>query len=245
MLLHSSLFSPARTVMAPGTTSSNGDSNCGGSVSVRYGSREVAGFSLDGANDPAATLSSDQQVWVVSALANLNTQIGQSTGTSCAGWQDPGTNLAAAVGCFQLWANANGKGSLRMDGVLDQDTLNVLLSVTAAHAVDFPTPFPAAPPMPPPPVVLPSPVVTPASPTVPTVPTVPEPPPVSALTVTDKLMKKWSALSTGAKIGVGAGAAVVVGGSIGGVVYYATKKKRASTAGQTQERRRRRRKGRR
>ena len=48
---------------------------------VRIGSRSVAGFALDGPSDPPATLSSDQQAWVVSALTILNTQIGQSTGT--------------------------------------------------------------------------------------------------------------------------------------------------------------------
>ncbi len=178
----------------------NGGPNCGPSP-IRYGSRAVAGFALDAAGDPAATLASDQQTWVISALNNLNTQIGQATGTSCPGWQDAGTSFAAAVGCFQLWANFNRKGSLRTDGVLDQDTLTVLQAVAAAHPADFPTPFPAAAPA-----------------------TLPEPPPVTAATVPPPppVEKKGRfEFSTGAKIALGVASAIAVGG----VVYTATRKR--------------------
>jgi hypothetical protein len=109
---------------------------------IHHSGRHVHGFALDAAGDPAATLSSDQQAWVVSTLSTLNQKIASSTGTSCPGWQEPGTSLAAAVGCFQLWATSNGRGPVRSDGVLDEDTLCALISVVVEHQSDFPTPFP-------------------------------------------------------------------------------------------------------
>lgn len=186
----------------------NGGSNCSGDRVVRRGSRQVAGFSLDGPIDPPATLSSDQQTWVVATLVNLNTQIGQSTGSSCQSWQPPSTNLAAAVSCFQGWYNANGRGSLRTDGVLDRDTLNALVGTAAAHPADFTTPFPAASVVPPP---APPPVVAPA--------VVPEPPPVPATSMLSSIPK----LSTNAMIGIGVAATTIV---VGGVVYVATRSRK-------------------
>jgi hypothetical protein len=169
----------------------NGGPNCS-PEQVRYGGCAARGFSLDGASDPAASVSSDQQAWVVSTLTNLNTQIGQATGTACASWQDPGANLAAAVGCFQSWYNYNANGQLRTDGVLDQDTLNAIQSTAAAHTSDFPTPYPAAA------------TAAPAAPapTTAATTTVPEPPPMP-------IEKKG--LSRNAMIGIGVAGAAVLG----------------------------------
>ena len=193
----------------------NGGPNCGRLESVRYGSRRVAGFSLDGTSDPAATLTGDQQTWVQDALNTLNRRINETTGTSC--------SQNSTVGCFQLWVNANGKGSLRTDGVLDEDTLCALLSVAAAHPADFRTPFPnmgqrcyggltspSAPAAPPPaaPAVPPPPPVTAA------VAPPPDPPPVDSATMV--AVKKY-----GPMVALGVASAIVVGG----VTYVATRKK--------------------
>ena len=213
----------------------NGGPDCR-ATEIRYGSRKVAGFSLDAAGDPAATLTSDQQAWVVATLTNLNTQIGQATGTSCAGWQ--AGNLAATIGCFQGWYNANSGGSLRTDGVLDQDTLSALQATATAHASDFTAPYPsgqaAGPPAPS--GIAPG-AATPAS------GAVPEPPPVTPagkVVVPHEEKKKGGkceglegdekkkceeseGLSTGAKLGIGVGIAAVLGGI---VAVVASKKKK-------------------
>jgi hypothetical protein len=215
----------------------NGGPNCRGEILVHNG-RRVAGFALDGhdgvrgwsvaeyrdggslsaAGDPAATFTSDQQAWVVATLNSLNTNIGQSTGTSCTSWQDAGTNLAAAVGCFQFWANGNGKGSLRTDGVLDQDTLKLLVQTAQAHAGDFPTMFPTAPAVPEPPPA-PAAPAAPVAPAAPAAPPPPEPPPVdNSGAVVEAGMTK------NAKLALGIASAIVVGG----VVYTATRRRKKS-----------------
>jgi hypothetical protein len=217
----------------------NGGNDCGNRwirEPVRRAGRYVAGFALDGTGDPAAALASDQQGWVNSALSMLNRRITATTGSSCASWQEPGTNLAAAVGCFQGWVNGNGKGSLRTDGVFDDDTLNALISVAEAHPDDFPTPYPddadtttttaAALPNPPP---APAATVTvpaaaaatpppPASPPPPAGSTMPEPPPMPVAEAKSKLRS----LNTNEKIALGVASAIVAGG----VIYTATRKKR-------------------
>lgn len=212
----------------------NGGPSCRGEF-VQHNGRRVAGFALDGAprgwsvedyrdagslaaaGDPAATLTSDQQAWVVSTLNTLNTNIGQRTGTSCPGWQDAGTSLAAAVGCFQLWANANGKGSLRSDGVLDQDTLKALITVAQAHASDFPTMYPTAPPASAPPEPPPQPATPAAAPAAPVPAAPPEPPPVD---VSGAVVKAH--MTKNAKIAIAAASAIAVGG----IIYTATRRKR-------------------
>ena len=180
------------------------------------------GGSLAANGDPAATLTSDQQVWVQSTLNTLNRKINETTGTYCS--QDAGTSLAAAVACFQGWANANSKGSLRTDGVLDQDTLTALQAVAAAHPADFQTPFPAASAVP---------LATPAAPAA----AIPEPPPVTSTAVTPLPPEKKKGLSTPVMVAIGVGAAVVAGG----VVYAVTSKGGKSPAPTASERRRRRR----
>lgn len=191
-----------------------GGRGCGSVPPTWYGDRRTRGwggetvrYGLGTMNDPAATLTSDQQAWVVATLLNLNTQIGQATGTNCMSWQDPGQgDLTGAVRCFQFWYNASTPGgSLRTDGVLDQDTLYGLISTALSHPQDFPTQFPvdqaAVPP--------PAPVTPPAAPAAPLAP-----PPVK---------EEERGLSTGAKIGIGVASLAAVGG----VVYAATRKKKA------------------
>ena len=187
---------------------------CGwGKENVRYG-----GSTLGSVGDPAATLTSDQQAWVVSTIANLDRLIGQSTGTSCTSWVDG--SLASMARCFQFWFNANAGGSLRTDGVLDEDSLCALVATTVAHAQDFQTPFPdptgqrcsgnvpavAAAPVATVPAAPAAPAATPAT-------QASTPPP-------DDKKPKEEGLSTGAKIGIGAAAVTV----IGGIVYAVTRK---------------------
>jgi len=175
----------------------------------------VRGFSL--ADAPA--LTSDQQAWVVATLTSLNTLIGAATGTTCPSWQDPGTNLQAAVSCFQGWYNANSGGTLPTDGNLDPNTVQALVATTQAHPSDFGTQFPsgAAPasdsPVPPDA----SAAATPAPPAAPTTAAAaPSPVPPSASSALDKFRN----LSTPAKVGIGlAGVALVAG-----VVHMARKK---------------------
>lgn len=211
----------------------NGGPNCFGER-LQHNGRYVAGFALDAAGDPAATLTGDQQGWVFSALAMLNRQITATTGTNCSSWQEPGANLAAAVGCFQSWANANGKGPVRSDGVLDEDTLCALIATTVAHAADFQTPFPdpsgqrcyggaapSAPSTPSPAPATPAVPATPAAPVASKAAAILEPPPVAA-PGEKGLREKLSGLSLHEKIALGIASAVVVGGA----VYTATRKKR-------------------
>jgi hypothetical protein len=156
---------------------------------------------------------------VVSTIANLDRLIGQSTGTSCTSWVDG--SLASMTRCFQFWYNANANNpsfarpptltGLRIDGVLDQDTLNALLATAAAHPTDFLTPFPAAIPEPPPVATAPAAPAPPAAPAAPAAhPVVPTAP------------SSEKGLGTGVKIGIGAATVAV----IGGIVYVATKKKK-------------------
>jgi hypothetical protein len=179
---------------------------------VRYG--------IGAAGDPAATLTADQQTWVNHALGKLHHRIVSSTQSSCPTWQKPSANLAAAVGCFQFWFNANAGGSLRTDGVLDEDSLCALVATTVAHAQDFQTPFPdptgqrcsgnvpavAAAPVATVPAAPAAPAATPAT-------QASTPPP-------DDKKPKEEGLSTVAKIGIGAAAVTV----IGGIVYAVTRK---------------------
>lgn len=247
----------------------NGGPECSGER-IRYGSRHVAGFSLDAAGDAAVAITNDQASWVCATLTNLNTQIGQATGTSCANWRDPGLGwstaagmatppeVTAAVGCFQGWYNANSGGSLRTDGVLDQDTLSALQAIAVAHPADFTTPYPggapadAAPPASPPSGTVPSAAQSASG-------TVPEPPSASPAEMAHHDKKKEDqkkgkkcdglegeekkkceesekGLSTGAKVAIAAGATVVAGG-----ILYALATKGSSKPSQpaTAERRRR------
>jgi hypothetical protein len=207
----------------------DGGSSCvrgwGGDLVYRDG-RQVAGFSLNASGDPASALASDQQGWVVSALVVLNQKIlAANPGNSCQSWQDPSTNLAAAVGCFQIWYNANSGGSLRTDGVLDEDTLCALVATTTAHPQDFQTPFPdpsgqhcqGAPINATAPVPAPAPATaTPAAPAAPASPAAVAP--IMATTPTVVPAPEKRKLSTGAMVGIGVASAVVVGG----VIYAAT-----------------------
>ena len=155
---------------------------------ISYGGGSARGFALGGPGDPDiySTLSAAQQTWVQGALTLLNNKVMQATGTACPGWVDPGVNLAAAVGCFQLWYNTNygppkapGK-PLRTDGVVDADTLASIQMIAGLHPADFNVPFPAAPPAP----VTPTPAVA------------------------------KEGLSTGAMVGIGVAGAAVLGGIV-------------------------------
>lgn len=191
---------------------------CGwGKEAIRY-----EGSTLGSAGDPPATLTVDQQTWVTHVLHRLHHRIVKSTGSSCPSWQDPRTNQAAAVGCFQFWFNANANNpsfarpptlpGLRIDGVLDQDTLNALLATAAAHPTDFPTPYPTTVSAP---VAVVAPVASPA-PVAPATSAAPAPsaPPAPPSVAHEK------GLSTVAKVGIGAAAVTV----IGGIVYAVTRK---------------------
>jgi hypothetical protein len=118
---------------------------------ISFGGNGALGFALGGPGDPDvfATLTAAQQTWVQASLLLLNSKIMAASGTSCPTWVDPGVNLKAAVGCFQLWYNVNygtGQGSkaLRTDGVVDADTLASIQMIASLHAADFNVPFPAA-----------------------------------------------------------------------------------------------------
>jgi hypothetical protein len=206
----------------PAEYGGNGGPNCFGER-LQHNGRYVAGFALDAAGDSAATLTSDQQTWVANTLMVLNQKIVAATGTNCLSWQDPVSGNpvernAAAIGCFQSWANANGKGSLRTDGVLDQDTLKLLVQTAQAHAGDFPTMFPTAPAVPEPPPA-PAAPAAPVAPAAPAAPPPPEPPPVdNSGAVVEAGMTK------NAKLALGIASAIVVGG----VVYTATRRRKKS-----------------
>jgi hypothetical protein len=205
---------PTRWNGGPTEYGGNGGPNCWGER-IQHNGRSVAGFALDAAGDAAATLSGDQQAWVTSTLTTLNTNIGQTTGTSCAGWQ--AGNLAATVTCFQGWYNANSGGTLRTDGVLDQDTLTALQATTAAHGVDFPTPYPGAA------------AATPAAPAPSSPASVPEPPaaPPAEMAHHDKKAdEKKAAWTTGGKVALGVASVVAVGG----IVFAATRGSHAAPA---------------
>jgi hypothetical protein len=117
---------------------------------ISFGGVGVAGFAVGGAGDPDVFdgLDAAQQIWVRDALVKLNDYVTSTSKTSCPTWTDPRLNpLSGAVGCFQSWFNANfskaASQTLRADGVLDEDTLCALATVTGVyHAPDFTTPFP-------------------------------------------------------------------------------------------------------
>ena len=229
---------PLRWNGGPTEYGGNGGPNCWGEQ-IRHDGRSVAGFALDAASDPELTsLTSDQIVWVVDALTTLNQQITQATGTTCKTgiysktWQDMGPSKILSmdsIGCFQVWYNANSGGSLRTDGVLDQDTLSALQATAAAHPADFTTPYPAAPSG-----TVPS-AAQSASGAVPSAPSaVPEPPPVTPIVPpSDKKPppdEKKEGLSTGAKLGIAAGATVVAGGIVYALAMRSTPARKAPVA---------------
>ena len=236
---------PLRWNGGPTEYGGNGGPNCWGEQ-IRHDGRSVAGFALDAAGDAAVAITNDQASWVCATLTNLNTQIGQATGTSCASWRDPGLGwstaagmatppeVTAAVGCFQGWYNANSGGSLRIDGVLDQDTLSALQGTAAAHSADFMTPYPAPSTAQSPSGTVPS-AAQSASGAVPSAPSaVPEPPPVTPIVPpSDKKPppdEKKEGLSTGAKLGIAAGATVVAGGIVYALAMRSTPARKAPVA---------------
>jgi len=206
---------------------------------IRYGGGRARGFSLAAAGDSAVSLTGDQLDWVINSLSNLNAKIvAAHPDAACRNWQEPRANMGAAIGCFQLWYNANANGSLRTDGTLDEDTLCALTKTTTSRPQDFPTPFPdptgqfcrgaaappPAPPAPPPaPVAPPPPPAAPVAPATPPAPAAPAevpptpPAPIAPAPSTHAEKKK---LGTAAMVGIGVGAAAVVGG----VIYAATSK---------------------
>jgi len=169
---------------------------------MRYGGRPVYGFALGAAGDPDAYagLTSDQQYWVQNTLNALNSAVTLNTGTTCDAFVNPAVNMAAAVGCFQQWYNANftqqsGVPPLRTDGVFDSDTLAGLKMVVTTPPISGWTsfdPFPGGGAAP----AGGGGAVTPAPGTAPA--------------------KK---LSTGAMVGIGVAAAA----GVGGIIYAATR----------------------
>jgi hypothetical protein len=101
------------------------------------------GFAL-GADDVFGSLTDAQKDWVRNALGTLNGLITQQTGTTCPTWIDPGVNVNAAAGCFQVWFNSRGAPAkkLRADGVFDEDTLCMLVSIAQADPRNFTAAFP-------------------------------------------------------------------------------------------------------
>src|SRR5208337_4137768 len=114
------------------------------------------------AGDVFAESLPNAQNWIKTTLSIFNDVISKSTGTSCPTWVDPGVNLRAAVGCFQIWWNTNlaapkadkyaggatittiGRTALRADGVLDAATVCALIWITesASYGVYFPNKYP-------------------------------------------------------------------------------------------------------
>lgn len=196
-------------VMVPGwSRSSMACPGCGMlGEAVSFGGRRARGFAVGGPSDPDIfdALNAAQQIWVRDALNTLNKMVTTTTGTTCATWADPGLNLAAAVGCFQSWYNANygaaavqGGVTLRSDGAIDADTLSALQTVAGAHPSDFTAVYPpnVGNQVTPTPGVAPTPAPAPATPA-------PTPAPTTAVTK--------PGLSTGAMVGIGVAAAGVVG----------------------------------
>jgi len=196
------------------------------SESISYGGRGVLGyaFTLGAAGDPDifASLSPDQQTWVLNALVTLNASIQKSSGTSCPTWVAPSMNTTAsptpAVNCFQTWWNnaiATPKGPgkvLRTDGAIDEDTLCALLTVAALHPTDFTTPFPDPTKQHCQPIPSGTPGATPGAVT---------PATGGAVTAPKKL-------STGAMVGIGLGGAALVGGLIYAGTHHKPKGRRKS-----------------
>lgn len=182
---------------------------------ISLNGRPVPGFGIgQAAGDVFATLTPTQQAWIQQTLSTLHSKIITQTQTTCPGWAEPTANLAAAVACFQLWANnlsvpLTGGGALRQDGVLDQATLTSLLSAAIQHPEDFSTTFPqpaAAPP------AVQAAVNAAVAAVVPPVAAAPVPAPVPGT-------QPSKGLSTGAMVGIGIAAV----GAIGTGVYFATR----------------------
>ena len=124
---------------------------------ISYGGKGALGFALEGPGDPDLfdALNAAQVAWINNTLLKLNDLIVKASGTSCPTWSDPTAGpWKPAVGCFQIWWNANlaspkGPGKvMRTDGVVDADTLAALQTVASMHAADFPTAFPGPAPTP-------------------------------------------------------------------------------------------------
>jgi hypothetical protein len=184
---------------------------------ISLNGRPIPGFGIGQAPDVFATLTPAQQSWVQTTLSTLNSKI-LAASKPCATWSDPIVSLAAAVGCFQTWANSlqvplSPGGALRTDGVVDQATLTALLALaTQIHPEDFPTPFPATPATAP---------VQAAAQAAGAAAVAVSPTPVAAqpLTPAGKPVERHKGLSTGAKVGIGVG----VAGALGGIVYAVTR----------------------
>lgn len=166
---------------------------------ISFGGKGARGFALGGTGDPDIfdALNAAQVAWINNTLVKLNDQIVKASGTSCPTWTDPSAGpWKNAVGCFQIWWNANlaspkGPGKvMRTDGVVDSDTLAALQTVAAMHPADFPTGFPG-----------PAPAMPPAA-----------------------IEKKG--LSTGAMVGIGVGGAAVLGGIVYAATRGGSKRRR-------------------
>ena len=182
---------------------------------ISLNGRPIAGFGIGQTPDAFAALTPAQQSWVQATLSTLNSKI-LAGSKPCATWADPTSNLTAAVGCFQTWANSLPQapltpgGPLRTDGVVDQATVAALLALAShIHPEDFPTPFPATPAT--------APVQAVAQATAAAAVAV-SPTPVAASTATP-VAHEHHGLSTGAKVGIGLG----VAGAFGGIVYAVTR----------------------
>ena len=176
---------------------------------ISYNGRPVPGFGVGQVPNVFPTLTPAQQSWIQTTLSTLDSKI-LETSKPCATWASPTTNLAAAVACFQSWANSlqvplASTGALRTDGVIDPATLTALLALaTQIHPEDFPTPFPATPATAP---------VQAAAQTVAAAAVAVSPTPLAAV------KPEHDGLSTGAMVGIGVG----IAGVLGTGVYFATR----------------------
>jgi hypothetical protein len=185
---------------------------------ISLNGRPIPGFGIgQTSSDIFATLTPAQQSWVQQTLGTLNSKI-LAGSKPCATWADPTSNLAAAVACFQSWANSLPQapltpgGALRTDGAFDQATMAALLALAAhIHPEDFPTPFPATPATAP---------VQAAAQSAGAAAVAVSPTPVAASTATPTpAAHEHHGLSTGAKVGIGVG----VAGALGTAIYFATR----------------------
>ena len=185
---------------------------------ISLNGRPIPGFGIgQTSSDIFATLTPAQQSWVQTTLGTLNSKI-LAGSKPCATWADPTSNLAAAVACFQSWANSLPQapltpgGALRTDGAFDQATMAALLALAAhIHPEDFPTPFPATPATAP---------VQAAAQSAGAAAVAASPTPVAASTATPTpAAHEHHGLSTGAKVGIGVG----VAGAVGTAIYFATR----------------------
>ncbi len=181
---------------------------------ISYNGRRVPGFGIGQVPDIFSSLTPQQQQWIQTTLSTLDSKILEAS-KPCATWASPTTNLAAAVGCFQSWANSlqvplSSTGSLRTDGVIDQATLTALLALaTQIHPEDFPTPFPATPATAP---------VQAAAASAGAAAVAVSPTPVAALNAPVG-RAEHKGLSTGVKVGIGVASVAAVSTA----VYFATR----------------------